>query len=461
AFFSLGRVRSGLSRRAVPRYYVPLPPAAIERVLQMPIELPSTAAQDKSTGRQLAGDLDCILMRALETEPQRRYESASQLADDLRRYLDHEPVHARAQTLRYRAWKFVRRNRVPVAAAAAVFLALSAGLGASVYEARIAGSRLRQIRTMADTLVFDVHDAVRDLPGATKARQVIVKTPLAFLASTINSVQGAPGAEKELAKAYRRLGDVLGDVQAANLGDPAGAAARYGQAVPLLDDAIRRVPGDLDAVTERLILYDRIGTLQAYTGRLRDAVQTLQEGIRAGTPFIGSGNGELATALAGLYLASSEAVRNMNDNPAALRDATESLRLYQSAAARRPSDPAARLPVASALAAVGMAESGLNRLTDALAHYRQGTSELEALVASQPGNVSWNRDLMLAYGHIADVLGNPGLQNLGDRAGALRAYRQAAEIGKRLHDADPADQRAASDYGVVLSRVETMMDDSP
>src|SRR5262249_20081774 len=156
--YSLGAVLYELLTRTCPRYYVLLTPAAIERVLQMPIELPSTAAQDKSTGRQLAGDLDCILMRALETEPQRRYESASQLAADRRRSLDHEPVHARAQTLRYRAWKFVRRNRVPVAAAAAVFLALSAGLGASVYEARIAGSRLRQIRTMADTLVFDVHD---------------------------------------------------------------------------------------------------------------------------------------------------------------------------------------------------------------------------------------------------------------------------------------------------------------
>ena len=84
---------------------------------------------------------------------------------------------------------------------------------------------------------------------------------------------------------------------------------------------------------------------------------------------------------------------------------------------------------------------------------------MEKLVVSDPRNVSWNRDLMLAYGHIADVLGNPGLQNLGDRAGALVAYRRAAEIGKKLREADRADQRAAADYGIVLSRVETVMDD--
>ena len=106
-----------------------------------------------------------------------------------------------------------------------------------------------------------------------------------------------------------------------------------------------------------------------------------------------------------------------------------------------------------------MAESGLNQLEQALAHFRQGTAEMETLVASDPRNVSWNRDLMLAYGHVADVLGNPGLQNLGDRTGALQSYRKAAEIGKTLYETDRADQRAAADYGIVLSRVETMMDD--
>ena len=457
--YSLGAILYELLTGTCPRQFRVLTPVAIEEVSRTAIAPPSAAAADKTVARLLKGDLDNILMRALDAEPQRRYESAARLADDLRRYLDQEPVQARPPTLRYRALKFARRHRVPVAAGAAVFLALAAGLALSVYEARIAGSRLRQIRTMADALVFEVHDAVRDLPGSTKARKIIVQTALDYLNSTLNSVRGDAGAEKELAKAYRRLGDVQGNVQAANLGDPDGALARYRQAIPLVDDAIRRTPGDLDAVTERLVLYDRIGTLQAYTGQLRDAVQTLRDGIRVGSPFAASKNADLMTALAGLYLGSSEAVRNMNDYSAALRDATASLQLFQDVAARRPSDPAVRFPLATAFAAVGMAESGLNQLNGALAHFRDGTAELEALVAAEPRNVSWNRDLMLAYGHIADVLGNPGLQNLGDRAGALRAYRQAAEIGKRLFAADAADHRAALDYGIVLSRVETMMDD--
>ena len=258
-------------------------------------------------------------MRALETEPERRYQGAAQLAEDLRRYLHHEPVHARPQTVRYRAFKFARRHRGHVVAAAAVFVALSAGLAVSVREARIASSRQQQVRMMADKLVFDVHDAVRDLPGSTKARAVIVQTALHYLDASVNSVQGDGPAEKELAKAYRRLGDVQGNFRAANLGDSSGALARYRQAITLLDDAIRRAPGDVDAVAERLVLYDRIGTLHAFTGQLRDAVQTLEEGIRFGRPFAGSNHAD--ARIIGAYRDCSDARRNMNDYAAALRDA--------------------------------------------------------------------------------------------------------------------------------------------
>ena len=166
---------------------------------------------------------------------------------------------------------------------------------------------------MADKLVFDVHDAVRDLPGSTKARAVIVQTALHYLDASVNSVQGDGLAEKELAKAYRKLGDVQGNLRAANLGDSSGALARYRQAITLLDDAIRRAPGDVDAVAERLVLYGRIGTLHAFTGQLRDAVQTLEEGIRFGRAYAGSNHTDVRIALSALYLDCSDARRNMND----------------------------------------------------------------------------------------------------------------------------------------------------
>ena len=94
--------------------------------------------------------------------------------------------------------------------------------------------------------------------------------------------------------------------------------------------------------------------------------------------------------------------------------------------------PAVIPSLATSYAAVGMAEANLSRVNDSLDNYLRGASELQKLVASNPRSVSWNRELMLAYGHAADVSGNPGLQNLGDRKAALNYYQKAAEIGKRV-----------------------------
>jgi tetratricopeptide (TPR) repeat protein/tRNA A-37 threonylcarbamoyl transferase component Bud32 len=456
--YSLGAVLYELLTGTCPRRFDKLTPRAIEDVLRMPIARPSTIARDKVVARRLSGELDNVVLHALDAEPEHRYESAAQLADDLRRFLDNEPVRARRQTIVYRARKFVRRNRLAVAAVAAVIVALSAGLVASIYEARIAASRLQQVRALASKVVFDVHDAVRDLPGSTKARQMIVQTGLDYLDSLVNSVAGDARAETELAKAYRRLGDVQGFAEAQNLGDVPNARADYHKALALLDAAIKREPQDLDAHTERLVLYGRMGGLETHAGKLPEAVRYYEDGIRAGAPFVRSGNVDLVIALGDAQLGANNAKRNAGDLAGALAAASESLRLYTEAAAQRPNDPALRHLLSNAYAAVGMSESSLGQLQEGLAHFRSSVGEMQKLTSADPQNVEWRRDLMLAYGHVADVLGNPDLQNLGDRAGAVDAYRQAAEIGRQLYEADRADQRATIDYGIVLSRVETMMD---
>lgn len=88
--------------------------------------------------RQLRGDLDTIIGKALKKNPQERYSSVAALADDLRRYLKHEPISARPDTLRYRGAKFVRRNRTVVALASLALVAVLAGVIGTVLQARTA-----------------------------------------------------------------------------------------------------------------------------------------------------------------------------------------------------------------------------------------------------------------------------------------------------------------------------------
>lgn len=88
--------------------------------------------------RETAGDLDTIVLVALQREPERRYAGAAQLAEDLRRWLDGRPIAAQADSKLYRVGKFVRRNRFIVGSASAVLLALIVGFGVALWQASVA-----------------------------------------------------------------------------------------------------------------------------------------------------------------------------------------------------------------------------------------------------------------------------------------------------------------------------------
>jgi serine/threonine-protein kinase len=96
------------------------------------------AATPKRLRGQLRGDLDNIVARALKKKPTDRYASVPAMADDLRRYLAHEPVSAAADSALYRARKFVSRNRLALGAAVTVVAALVTGAAVAVWQARTA-----------------------------------------------------------------------------------------------------------------------------------------------------------------------------------------------------------------------------------------------------------------------------------------------------------------------------------
>lgn len=103
---------------------------------------PSRALRERRPGdpmaRELQGDLDCIVLKALEKEPARRYASAAELAADVMRFLEHEPVAARAPSRAYRVGRFVRRHWLPVSALAVAWASLVGGFGVSLWQTRVA-----------------------------------------------------------------------------------------------------------------------------------------------------------------------------------------------------------------------------------------------------------------------------------------------------------------------------------
>jgi eukaryotic-like serine/threonine-protein kinase len=96
--------------------------------------------------RELSGDLDNIILKALHKEPARRYASMEQLSDDLGRFLEGRPVTARTATLGYRAHKFVQRNKVATIAASLAVATMIGGTGISLWQARRADVEAAQAR---------------------------------------------------------------------------------------------------------------------------------------------------------------------------------------------------------------------------------------------------------------------------------------------------------------------------
>jgi len=200
----------------------------------------------------LAGDLDNIVLKALKKEPQRRYATVEQFSEDIRRYLTGLPVIAHKDTVGYRTYKFVSRHKLGVAAAALLVLSLAGGLIATLWQARIARAerqraerRFNDVRTLANSLIFDIHDSIQDLPGATAARKAIVDKALQYLDSLAKESTGDVTLRRELATAYQRVGQIQGSSNGANVGDTKGALESSQKAMALWEDIAKRNPGNL------------------------------------------------------------------------------------------------------------------------------------------------------------------------------------------------------------------------
>jgi serine/threonine-protein kinase len=118
-----------------------------------------SSSQNKLS-RQLRGDLDTIVGKALKKNPAQRYVSVAAFADDISRYLSHQPIVARPDTFAYRSAKFIRRNRAAVALSALVILAIVGGLVGTLLQA--AAARDQRDFAFRQLLRSEEHDEFLD-----------------------------------------------------------------------------------------------------------------------------------------------------------------------------------------------------------------------------------------------------------------------------------------------------------
>ena len=179
----------------------------------------------RTLSAQIDADLEAILLKAIAHDPEQRYVSAADLARDIDRYLNDEPVEACAPARAYRLRKFVRRNKDPVAAGAAVLLALVLGMSlATTFYIRAERQR-REAQTQA-TIAEAVNQFLSDMLGGADPRK--------SLGDKLTVLQATETAIKELDAGRLRDQPLVEAAVRTTIGDSLTALGRFDVAEPNL-----------------------------------------------------------------------------------------------------------------------------------------------------------------------------------------------------------------------------------
>jgi eukaryotic-like serine/threonine-protein kinase len=411
--------------------------------------------------RHLAGDLDNIVMMAMRKEPQRRYASVEQLSEDLRRHSEGLPVIARDNTFGYLTGKFVRRHKAGMAAAALVLLTLLGGIVATTWEARIAEAerekaerRFNDVRQLANSLLFEIHDGMERLSGSTPVRALLVKRALEYLDRLSRESGGGPALQGELAIAYEKIGDIQGNPYTANLGDTAGAQQSYQKALSIR--LALKSTGFSDPKFERGLAdcYDRIGSILEFNKDLSKTLENYRRGLQIRESLIAANPAsrpirhDFARSLESM----GDVLAKMGKTEEAQTYLTRALALRRKSVAENPADASSQRSLAIALRRLGDLQYDIGNLDASLSAYREAQPIFESLTAANPTDARARREVSILYSTIGYALAEKG-----DLPGAVAIERKALEIRIRLSQTDPQNAQARRDLAVIFGTLGQML----
>jgi tetratricopeptide (TPR) repeat protein len=428
-------------------------PVEIERVIcTVEPQRPSTVYPHP----ELRGDLDNIVLKALDKDPARRYSTVEQFSEDLARHLDGKPVKARPNTFLYRASKFVRRNRGPVVAGSMVVVTLVAGLVATVWQARIASQqrdlaerRFEDVRKLANSFIFEIDSTIAE-QGPTAARALLVKRSLEYLDRLANEASGNTALQAELAEAYVKMGDVQGRPMASNSGNSAGALASYRKALAMREALAAAAPDNLDAQEEVARACQRVGSVLRNTGDYRGAIEIEQQALAMREKLVGVHPDEYKTKvrLAANYFTLGSAYSQLGMWEETLDTRRRSLHLYKEVATRWPANSDATSALTTAIRYVGGALLELGRAEEAFPYYREALDRELAALDSNPANAAARSAVAGAYASYAGALARAGRHEE-----AIANLLKAADLREALSAADPKDWRMRSMLSTTHTRI--------
>jgi non-specific serine/threonine protein kinase/serine/threonine-protein kinase len=398
----------------------------------------------------LAGDLDAIVLMALRKEPDRRYGSVEQLADDIDRYLSRRPVVARHGAVSYRLSKLIRRHRFASAAVVLLILSVATGLGATWWQAERAEverdraqRRFEEVRSLANSLLFELHDAIAALPGSTASRQLLIRRALEYLDRL--GREGIPDAtfRRELAAAYARVGDVQGNPYSGNVGDVAGATASYARALGILDAADKEARAQLLHRRATADVYERLGDVLVVSGDVAGGMKHHHNAL-AMRKILAAETGEPRDrqALAASYSKTGQAMYWLGDTRTALDYQREALSLRERAV-NEASNLESRMALLSSFNHTAEMLLASSRVAAAINLLRRGEEVGTRLANENQHDPRVLRQLAITHSHMGNAL-----SAANDVAGAIASHRASRALRASAAAADARNVQASRDLAI-------------
>jgi eukaryotic-like serine/threonine-protein kinase len=396
--------------------------------------------------KRLRGDLDNVVLMALRKDAHRRYSSTGQFAEDIQRHLESLPVIARKDTARYRFSKFVLRHRVGVVAAVAILLTLTAGLAVTLREAHIAHQqteiarqqraqaeeRFKDLRQVANSFMFEFHDSIKHLAGATPARALLVRRSREYLDRLARDANGDPSLQQELVTAYVKLGDIQGNPAEADLGDTNSAKVSYQNAFAILQPLLASHPNERPLQLQAAALDERIAlhsSAQNCVDLPHKAID-IREALLAHDPGDLQLRRDLASTYAelSLHYANPYTISYLLGSATGMQYARKSLDLRQPLLDAAPNDAISLFDVFESYHYVADMLWVTGHPREALHYQISIRDQMRAFIDHNPTNSEARRLFVTGEGRVASVL-----EELGELSRAWEvlqpAYRGILAIG--------------------------------
>lgn len=413
---------------------------------------------------RLRGDLDNVLLKALDKSPKRRYQSAAELAEDLRRHMANQTVLARAPSVGYRAGKFVRRNAPLVGAGCALVLALASGFGVSMEmyrraesaralaaeserEAKAQRSEAEEARDrmwdLSRRIVGEFQGQIIKLPASVPVREAMIQAAVEQMEKLAGSTDD-PSRRLELADGLAALAAARADLRSPSASDVRAATALQTRALELRRQLMSQHPNDPRTRLAVAASFVSLGDLKRLSGQYALAQEQYTE-AEAMLRTEGTQSGEHAKEAALLMVRATAAA---GDCRMAAGDASGASALYERAQAIRreqvASDgtPINRRNVSAGSIDIGEARLALGDSEGAIASFEEAVAIRRGLLREEPELARTRHDLARAL-----ISLSRGQLNAQRDESSRRSAEEAASLMARLIEdegdaVDPRHRRA-------------------